>query len=243
MPNIEEDTLATSGETVTPESGTQPESQVTNSQDEANTPSQTAEEMFLGRPKSEWEKLDTENKRLRSGQSTLERKLARFERQMQESRGGLDEYANGEEWVNDLLLKQAEYEMKEGLEGVFSEYPNLPENVKKAVQRNPRGFVQPGTVYVTDAIDDIRDYLDEISQSMGDAQASTPTGQPKRFPIAPTNSSSTGTGNPETEELMGVLKGKGGMNELFRLFTEKKISERTLNSVLEEAKARGMNLG
>jgi len=237
MPNIEEDTLATSGAEVTPASETQSEAQVTNNQDEANTPSEAAEELFNGQPKSYWEKLETENKRLRSGQSTLERKLSRLERQREET-DGLSEYASGEEWVNDLLLKQAEYEMKEGLTDIFNEYPGIPENIKKVIQSNPRGFVKPGTVYVTDALDDIRDYLDEISQSSGETQVASPTAQPKRFPIAPTNASEQATANPDVEKLVKVIKGPNGLNEAFRLFTEKKITEKQLDEAIEEARSR-----
>ena len=239
MPNNEEETLATSVEQVTPATDTQSEAQVTNPTGEANTPSTTDEEMFLGKTKSEWEKLDIENKRLRSGQSTLERKLSRFERQQSEqSNSGLNEYASGEEWVNDLLLKQAEYEMKDSLSAVFDEYPNLPAQIKSAIQKNPRGFVKQGTVYVSDAIDDIRDYLDEYSQSLGEAPGSTPTAQPKRFPVVPTNTGESSASNPDTEKLLKVLKGPGGRNELFRMFTEKKITEKELDAALEEAESR-----
>ena len=239
MPNNEEETLATSVEAGTPDTGTQPEVQVTNPTDEANTPSTTDEEMFLGKTKSEWEKLDIENKRLRSGQSTLERKLSRYERQQSEtSNSGLNEYASGEEWVNDLLLKQAEYEMKDSLSAVFDEYPNLPAPVKNAIQKNPRGFVKQGTVYVSDAIDDIRDYLDEYTQSLGETPSSTPTAQPKRFPVAPTNANGESTASPKIEELVSILKGQGGKNELFRMFTEKKITEEQLDQAIEEAQSR-----
>lgn len=239
MPNNEEETLATSVEAGTPDTGTQPEVQVTNPTDEANTPSTADEEMFLGKPKSEWEKLEIENKRLRSGQSTLERKLSRFERQQQEtSNSGLNEYASGEEWVNDLLLKQAEYEMKESLAEVFEEYPNLPAPIKTAIQKNPRGFVKQGTVYVSDAIDDIRDYLDEFTQSLGEAPSSTPTAQPKRFQVAPTNASEQAATDVSTNKLVNIIKGQGGLNELYRLFTEKKITEAQLDAAIEEAQSR-----
>lgn len=238
MPNNEEETLATSVEAGTPATDTQSEAQVTNPTDEANTPSKPDEEMFLGKSKSEWEKLDIENKRLRSGQSTLERKLSRFERQQQEtSNSGINEYASGEEWVNDLLLKQAEYEMKESLATVFDEYPNLPPQIKTAIQKNPRGFVKQGTVYVSDAIDDIRDYLDEYSQSLGEAPSSTPTAQPKRFQVAPTNASEQATTDVSTNKLVNVIK-QGGLNELYRLFTEKKITEAQLDAAVEEAQSR-----
>ena len=239
MPNNEEETLATSVEAGTPTTDTQSEAQVTNPTDEANTPSKPDEEMFLGKSKSEWEKLDIENKRLRSGQSTLERKLSRFERQQAEtSNSGINEYASGEEWVNDLLLKQAEYEMKESLATVFEEYPNLPAHIKTAIQKNPRGFVKQGTVYVSDAIDDIRDYLDEISQGQGEAESSTPTAQPKRFQVAPTNASEEATTDVGTNKLVNIIKGQGGLNELYRLFTEKKITEAQLDAAIEEAQSR-----
>ena len=239
MPNNEEETLATSVEAGTPDTGTQPEVQVTNPTDEANTPSTTDEEMFLGKTKSEWEKLDIENKRLRSGQSTLERKLSRFERQQAEtSNSGINEYVDGAEWESNVMLKLAEYEMKESLSAVFEEYPHLPPQIKTAIQKNPRGFVKQGTVYVSDAIDDIRDYLDEYSQSLGEAPGSTPTAQPKRFPVAPTNASEEATTDVGTNKLVNILKGEGGKNELFRLFTEKKITEAQLDAALEEAQSR-----
>jgi len=237
MPNNEEETLATSVEAGTPDTGTQPEVQVTNTTDEANTPSTTAEEMFLGKPKSEWEKLEIENKRLRSGQSTIQRKLNRYERQSQDS-SGYPEYASAEDFTQDIMVKNAEYEIKEGLTDIFKEYNNIPEYIKTAIQKNPRGFVKQGTVYVSDAMDDIRDYLDEISQSLGETPGSTPTSQPKRFPVAPTNANGESTSNSKIEKLVGILKNGGGKNELFRMFTEKKITEEELDQAIEEAQSR-----
>ena len=237
MPNNEEDTLAASTEQVTPASDSQSDAQVTNPAEDANTPPEAVEEIVLGKPKSYWEKIETENERLRSGQSTLQRKLNRYERQQQDSEG-VNEYASEDDFMRDVLIKQAELEINAELPKVFEEYPNIPENIKKAIQNNPRGFAKQGTVYVSDAMDDIRDYLDSISQSLGEAPGSTPTAQPKRFPVAPTNPNGNSTANPKVEQIVNVLKGPGGKNEAFRLFTEKKITEAELDEAIELAQSR-----
>lgn len=89
-------------------------------------------------------------------------------------------------FVQDLLLKQAESDIKVGVKDILDQYPQLPESVKKAIQRNPRGFVQPDTTDVQTALLDIQDYLEEIAAG----NTPLPTApQPKTVPIAQTNAS------------------------------------------------------
>ena len=102
-------------------------------------------------------------------------------------------------FVQNLLIKQAETELREGVKDVLSQYPNLPKNVSAAILKNPRGFVNPETTDVHTALIDIQDYLESISEEMG---VTTP--QPKPFRVATQN---PGVGaNKQDVELQAILK-------------------------------------
>jgi len=76
--------------------------------------------------------------------------------------------------VQKLLIKQAESELKEGAKDLLDQYPDIPANVKKAILRNPRGFVQPNTSTVPLALIDIQDYLEEMATELANDGAQTP---------------------------------------------------------------------
>jgi hypothetical protein len=247
VPNKLEDTVVTPGdEVVVPEvstEGTTPEPQ-----GGTTTPSSSAEEIVLGKPKSYWEGLDTENTRLRSGQSTLERKLARYERQSQGPSDDLSQKFGGDEdalaqWASnpltqDLLLKAAEAELKEGVNALLSSYTDIPEPIKQAILRNPRGFVNPGTVFVDDALLDIEDYLAEQSQGGTPVTTGEP---PKEFPVAGTNAGGEAGGDSEVEKIVSLLsQGKEGTNEAFRLLTDKAVTQEVFDAATAEAEKRGI---
>lgn len=246
MPNKSEDTVVTPEDNqgvVEPQGTETPE----NSGGTTTTPG-SAEEIFLGKPKSYWEKVDTENQRLRSGQSTLERKLARYERQPQGNADDLSRNFGGDEgalaeWASnpltqDLLLKAAEAELKEGVTALLNSYAEVPKPIKDAILRNPRGFVNPGTIFVDDALLDIEDYLAE--QSQGNSGATTPE-QPKEFPIAGTNAGGEAGADTEVEKVVTLLsQGKDGVNEAFRMLTDREVSQEVFDAATSEAEKRGI---
>lgn len=245
MPNKSEDTVVTPGEEIVDNpQGTE----TIDSNGGTTTTPGSAEEIFLGKPKSYWEKVDTENQRLRSGQSTLERKLARYERQPQGSSEDLSRNFGGDEnalaaWASnpltqDLLLKAAEAELKEGVSTLLKQYEDVPTSIKNAILKNPRGFVNPGTVFVDDALLDIEDYLAE--QSQGNSGTTTPE-QPKEFPVAGTNAGGEAGADTEVEKVLTLLsQGKDGVNEAFRMLTDKEVSQEVFDAATAEAEKRGI---
>lgn len=67
--------------------------------------------------------------------------------------------------VQDLLLKNATYELREGVKDILENYPQVPKPLVKAILGNPRGWVNDGTRDVQSALLDIEEnlvrYLDE----------------------------------------------------------------------------------
>lgn len=97
--------------------------------------------------------------------------------------------------VQDLLVKNAEYQMKEGLDEILSQYPQLPKAVVNAIKRNPRGYVRPETNDVQNALLDIQDYVEEIYPEF--QNAATPT--PKTVPVIGNNGSPGSSRNIDAE--------------------------------------------
>ncbi|MDP4272549.1 MAG: hypothetical protein Q8909_20870 [Bacteroidota bacterium] len=77
--------------------------------------------------------------------------------------------------VQKLLIKQAESELKEGAKDLLDQYPNVPGNVKKAILKNPRGFINPNTTTVPLALIDIQDYLEEVDAELAGEATQAPT--------------------------------------------------------------------
>ena len=213
---------------------------------DTSTPSETApEDVVLGKPKSYWEKLEQENARLRSGQSTTAKRLARYEKLRNiGSDQGLnipDDPAALSEWANnplsqELLLKTAESEMKEGLEELLKDYPDLSPELVKAIRSNPRGFVKPGTVYVDDALLDIEDYISNISQ--GGAGTATPP--PKNFTVVGNNGGIPASGNPEVDKILELFKTKEGVDKAFAMLTNHEVDQKTFDRACDIAEKQGL---
>ena len=84
-------------------------------------------------------------------------------------------------YVQELLIKQATYELKDYVKGSLDEHPEIPENVKKAILANPRGFVKETTTDVESAKIDIQEYIDALSEQLAQVPLA-----PKAFPMATT---------------------------------------------------------
>lgn len=204
---------------------------------------------------NDMEKLRVENERLRSGQSTLQKRLDRLMRQRGDAGAGSPTSQFAEEdivnWANhpmsqEMLMKAAEVELKEGVQELLKDYPSIPDPVKKAVIANPRGWVKPGTVYVEDAVNDIEDYL--MSFSTGDGAASAAS-KPKEFPVAGTNAGTganvitANSGDPKTDALLELFqKGKAGLDEAFRRLTDKEVDKKTFDKAVSLAEKAGISI-
>lgn len=107
----------------------------------------------------------------------------------------------GHPMVQELQLKVAEFELKEGVKDILENYPNLPKALSSAILKNPRGYVNPATTDVQNALLDIQDYLEGIYP---DFQATT-TVQPKTVPVAGTNKVVGASGlNADIQEILTI---------------------------------------
>lgn len=89
-------------------------------------------------------------------------------------------------FVQDLLLKQAENELRVGAQDILEQYPQVPKSIASAIIKNPRGYVQPGTTDVQNALLDIQDYLEGIAGEF-ETPADGQNPQPKTVPIMGNN--------------------------------------------------------
>lgn len=115
----------------------------------------------------------------------LQRKLAEIEarsKQFQPQEGDLTfEQVYAHPFVQDLLVKGAERDLKDFTREMLDQYPQIPEGVKKAILKNPRGFVQSTTTDVENAKLDIQEYVEGLL----DGTVAPPVG--KAVQVAPTN--------------------------------------------------------
>lgn len=102
----------------------------------------------------------------------------------------------------DLALKNAEYELREGVKDILKEYSNIPQNIAGAIIRNPRGFVNQGTSDVQNALLDITDYLEGIAGSF--EPAAPPAPQPKNVPIMGNNKVGTQQSDTEIQQILEI---------------------------------------
>ena len=157
------------------------------------TPKQTAERMV---PLSEVLK---ERNRYKEAQ----RKLAEAtSRQNQPQWENIEELRN-HPYVQDLELKQAETELRQGAEEILERFPNIPAPIRKAILKNPRGYVNRTTTDVQNALLDIEDYISEVSEELG-ADSEAP--QPKQFPVAGMNKPVATQGTSMPAEIDKILK-------------------------------------
>ena len=122
------------------------------------------------------------------GFKEAQRKLAEYEKQ--KTLGQYDENdmaaIMSHPFVQDLLMKDAKYQLTDFAKGKLEEHPEVPEPVKKAILANVRGFVKETTSDVESAKIDIEDYIDSLVEGL------TPSAiQPKQFPVASTTPKET----------------------------------------------------
>jgi len=124
------------------------------------------------------------------GYKETQRKLAEFEQKSK-----LDQYTEDDmgkvmnhPFVQELLIKQAKYELTEFAKEQLDSHPEVPEAVKKAILANVRGFVKETTTDVESAKIDIQEYIDSLVDTTQAKQ------QPKSFPVASTKAQETASG-------------------------------------------------
>jgi hypothetical protein len=112
-----------------------------------------------------------------------QRKLAQYEAQSKLGQYSEDDMGAvmNHPYVQELLIKQAKYELTDFAKGKLDERPDIPETVKKAILTNVRGFVKETTTDVESAKIDIEEYIENNFPMGVPAQQ-----QPKTFPVAST---------------------------------------------------------
>lgn len=124
-----------------------------------------------------------------------QRKLAELQAQAQ------PQYQNpaeqqGDDWekvithpfVQNLMMQQAKRELTDYARELLDQYPQIPDPVKKAILKNPRGYVQETTTDVENAKLDLAEYVETLVES-----EVAPAAPAKAFPVAATNATGTQT--------------------------------------------------
>ena len=117
------------------------------------------------------------------GYNDLKRRLAEIESRTKLGQVSEEDQAAimSHPFVQELLVKQAKYELNEFTKGMLDEHPEIPEAVKKAMLANVRGFVKETTTDVESAKVDIQEYIDSYADSLGEEKP-----QPKTIQVAST---------------------------------------------------------
>jgi hypothetical protein len=102
-------------------------------------------------------------------------------------------------FVQELILKDAKRELIDHTRDLLDKYPTIPEAVKKAILRNPRGYVNETTTDLETAKLDIAEYVETIA-----AETQPPAVQ-KGFPVAATNLPSTESSKANPNEVQKIL--------------------------------------
>ena len=174
---------------VTPEATVEPETTVPQSQEENKTG--VIPEMKPAEKSIPYSRFAEVNKGFKEAQ----RKLAEYERQ--KTLGQYDENdmaaIMSHPFVQDLLMKDAKYQLTDFAKGMLEGHPEVPEPVKKAILSNVRGFVKETTSDVESAKIDIQEYIDSLVEGLPQQAI-----QPKQFPVASTTPKETSsTANPK----------------------------------------------
>jgi hypothetical protein len=134
------------------------------------------------------------------GYKDLQRKLAEFEQKSKLSQY-TDEDASAvmaHPYTQELAIKVAKYELTDFARGALDAHPEIPEQVKKAMLQNIRGFVKESTTDVESAKVDIQDYIDSLVEQMPTQQ------QPKVIPVATTKAQETSS-NTRPLDIQNIL--------------------------------------
>jgi len=113
----------------------------------------------------------------------------------------LEALRSKDELLDTLSLEKRELAVKDKVRDLFEsdEYKGLPISVKKAIIRNPLGFVNRSSETIEDAVADIQDYLDEEldngSANNNQPPATPPAQEQKTHQIPPAGGSGPASPN------------------------------------------------
>lgn len=123
----------------------------------------------------------------RKKRQELQRQLAERERAQQMSQYDPEdiEQVLQHPLVQELILKDAKRELTDYAREATDQYPSLHPQVKKAILRNARGFVNETTTDLESAKIDLLEYIEELAADSGAEQVQAP--QKQTFQVAATN--------------------------------------------------------
>lgn len=106
--------------------------------------------------------------------------------------------------VQELILKDAKRELTDYARDAVDQYPALNPQVKKAILKNARGFVNETTTDIEQAKVDLLEYIEEIAAEVEGQQPQTPA-QAKGFPVAATNVPTTQNTGARPADIQKIL--------------------------------------
>ncbi len=117
---------------------------------------------------------------------------------------GTTEEIRNHPYVQGLEMKQAEADLRRGAEEMLQNYPQLPKHVKKAIIKNPRGFVQPATEDIQNGLIDIEDYVQDLVATI-EGESGQPVTPKKQVPVAGTNTPAATQGGTTPADIQKIL--------------------------------------
>ena len=102
-----------------------------------------------------------------------------------------------EAYIKQLETKVAMGELKSGAKKILKDY-DVPESLKRAILRNPRGYIKPNTQDVENGLLDIEDYIESEMELLSESQTSQ-TPPKKDVHVAGTNTPDTNIGATPAE--------------------------------------------
>lgn len=103
--------------------------------------------------------------------------------------------------VQELILKDAKRELTDYARDVLEQYPTLNPQVKKAILRNARGFVNETTTDLETAKVDLLEQIEEFAQEVAAEQAVAPKGHQ----VASTNVPTTQNTGAKPSDIQKIL--------------------------------------
>lgn len=105
--------------------------------------------------------------------------------------------------VQELMIKDARRELTDFARDTLDQYPGINEQLKKAILKNTRGFVNESTTDIETAKIDILEYIEEIAAEVNQEQNQNPTN--KGFKVASTNVAPSQPTGAKPADIQAVL--------------------------------------
>jgi len=105
--------------------------------------------------------------------------------------------------VQEMILKEAKRELTDYAREIVDQYPTLHPQVKNAILKNARGFVNETTSDLETAKVDLLEYIEDIASDAQAEQAQVPSN--KGFRVASTNVPTAEPANVRPADIVNIL--------------------------------------